>query len=465
MTTSVATPNAYAQEMAEPWALITALLGGTAAMRKAGQAYLPKHEAESDESYARRLKVSTLYEAFGRTVRTMGAKPFAEPVKISEDTPARVAEFCQDIDLEGRDLQAFAHSVFVSALADGITHILVDHPKVEGAQTLADRKAVGARPYFVHIDARNVLDWRAERINGVQTLTQLRLLESVTEADGEWGSKKVAQIRVLWRDRYEIHRTNDKGEWVIFDHGLVSIGCIPLATVYTKRTGFMMAKPPLMGLADLNVEHWQSSSDQQNILRVARVPILFAAGFADGKLTIGSNAAVTIEDPEAKLGYVEHTGAAIGAGQDSLDKLEMRMSVMGMELLVSKPGAKTATESKSDTAESNSDLSAMVNNLEDSLALALSFAARWEELGEFGGKVELSDDFGKLDPIDMQSLVKAKQAGILSSETIFQTMQQQGMVDEEITWQIEAARLAADKAQAVADAAAMQKAQAAAVRA
>lgn len=457
-----ATPNAYASEMAEPWALISALLAGTAAMRKAGETYLPKHEAESDKAYARRLRVSTLYEAFGHTVRTMGAKPFGEPIKLSEDMPAQIVEFCDDIDLEGRDLQAFAHSLFISGLADGIAHILVDYPTINAPQTLAQKKASGARPYFVHVDARNVIDWRHERINGVQTLTQLRLRETVEEPVDEWTTASVVQVRVLEPTAWRIYRTNDNGEWVLFDAGLVSLGRIPLATVYTRRTGFMTARPPLMGLAHLNVEHWQSSSDQQNILRVARVPILFASGFADGTLTIGANAAVTNDDAAAKLMYVEHSGAAIGAGQVSIEKLEQRMSVMGMELLVSKPGAKTATEAGIDTAESNSDLSAMVQNLEDTLAQALSFAAQWEGLGDFGGTVELTDDFGKLDPLDVQSLVAAKGAGILSAETIFETMKAQGMVDEDAQWKDEAARLAADTAQAATDAAAMQQATAAA---
>jgi hypothetical protein len=450
------TPSADVSAMAEPWELVTALLGGTAAMRKEGAKYLWKNQVESVEAFNARLARSTLYEAFKRAVVSMAARPFSEAVKFGEDMPEPVRELCDDIDLEGRDLQAFGHHSFEVAMAYGLSHILVDYPTVTGVQTLAEQRAIGARPYWVHVGPKNVLGWRSERIAGVQTLTQLRLKECVTEPAGRWGEQQVEQIRVfdrlVTRDAvgqitadatiWTTYRKNEKTqEWDEHETGPVSIGVIPLATVYAKRTGWMTAEPPLMGLAHLNVEHWNSGSVQSNLLRFARTPILYGAGWAEGTtITIGASAAVTNDDPTAKLAYVEHSGAAIGAGQESIDKLEQRMSVMGMELLVSKPGAKTATEANIDTDESTSALQAMVNNLEDSLAQALQFSAMWLGL-EDGGAVELDGDFTAMDPLDLPALVQAKTAGIVSAETVFRSMQTRGLIDEETEWEDERTRL------------------------
>jgi hypothetical protein len=44
---------------------------------------------------------------------------------------------------------------------------------------------------------------------------------------------------------------------------------ITLVTLYTKRTGFMCGSPPLLNMALLNIKHWQSQSEQDNILHVA----------------------------------------------------------------------------------------------------------------------------------------------------------------------------------------------------
>ncbi|MGR5448171.1 DUF4055 domain-containing protein, partial [Vibrio jasicida] len=80
--------------------------------------------------------------------------------------------------------------------------------------------------------------------------------------------------------------------------------------------------PPLAELAYMNVEHWQSKSDQQTILHVARVPILFAKMLGDNKITVGGAAVVKCEDENGDLKYVEHGGAAIEAGRLSLLDLE-----------------------------------------------------------------------------------------------------------------------------------------------
>ena len=50
------------QALIEDWDLVTALLGGTRAMREAGEEYLPKHTEEDTARYEARL----------RGVRTLG---------------------------------------------------------------------------------------------------------------------------------------------------------------------------------------------------------------------------------------------------------------------------------------------------------------------------------------------------------------------------------------------------------
>ena len=439
--------SAEIAQMALAWDLIAALMGGTAAMRQAGEKYLPKAPAESDDAYKYRRSVSTLYGAYRRTVETMASRPFSEPIQLGEDIPAGLLPYLEDTDLEGRDLQSFAHGVFQTALAYGLSHILVEFPRTPAVATLADEKAVGARPYLVNLDPRNIIGWRAERIAGVTTLTMLRLMEQITEAAGAWGTQTVSQVRVLERTRWSTYRQNGQKEWVFFEEGPVTIGVIPLATIYTGRDDFLTAVPPLLPLAYLNVEHWQSASDQQNILHVARVPILFASGFGADALKIGAGAAVTNDDPSAKLGYVEHSGAAIEAGRQSLLDLEERMGSLGAELLVSDPAAaaQTATKVATDVAEQTSALAAMVNNLEDSIAQALGFMARWAGLGDQGGTVELEGNYEAIDPLDVQSLVAAKEAGILSAETVFLEFQRLGMLDEDLTWEDEQARLATDR--------------------
>ncbi len=445
MSASGETPADVSDEikaMEGAWGLIADLMGGTDAMRKAGQKYLPQSPAESEAAYTNRLKVSTLYPAFGRTVETMSSRPFADPIKLGEDIPPALLPLLDDVDLEGRDLQAFALGVFGTALAYGHSHILAEFPTVS-VERLDEERALAPRPYLVHIDPRRVLGWRAERIGGAMTLTMLRLLECVKEPSGQWGTAEVEQVRVLERHQWTTFRKDAKtGDWTEFDSGPVTIGCIPLATVYTGRTGFQTSRPPLHQLAHLNVKHWQKESDSDNLVHFASFPILFASGFTAEELVIGAASAITNDDPTADLKYVEHTGAAIGAGSDALLNLEKRMAALGAELLLSDSAsvAQTATKTDSDDASSHSALAAMVNDLEDSLSAALGFMAQWAGLGDEGGTVELEGDFTAANPLDVQSLVAAHSAGSISSQTLFEEFRRLGLIDEELTWEQETAR-------------------------
>ena len=122
------------------------------------------------------------------------------------------------------------------------------------------------------------------------------------------------------------------------------------------------------------------------------------------------------------------------------------MSVMGAELLVSQPGQKTATESATDTAESNAPLSAMARNLEDAIEQALDLAAKWEGLDR-GGEIELYDGFAGLEAFDIPSLLNAKKIGVLSAETVFAELQRRGLIDDAKKWADELARIASEAPQ------------------
>ena len=164
-------------KMAEYWHLIDALMGGTAAMRKEGNKYLPQWPAEDPDAYKSRLATATLFPAYARTVSVMTGKPFSKPITVGNDVPARIKEFLQDVDLQNRNLDAFAADVAKEALAHGLCGILVDCPPSPGAKTVADEQKAGVRPYFVHVRHNAILGWRSERVAGNTRLTQLRILE------------------------------------------------------------------------------------------------------------------------------------------------------------------------------------------------------------------------------------------------------------------------------------------------
>ena len=163
-----------------------------------------------------------------------------------------------------------------------------------------------------------------------------------------------------------------KTQWEIIESGLNTLGKITLSTLYTNQIGFMMGVPWLEDIAQLNVAHWQSDSDQRNLLHIARVPILFAKGFGDEdtqlELSIGSNS--FLKGPSsADLKYVEHSGKGIEAGRNDLKDIEERIQFLGLEAMMKRPGGGdiTATQSAIDSSESNSSLGMISQELENTL--------------------------------------------------------------------------------------------------
>ena len=443
MTTGVQDTSAAVDLMAPDWALAAALLGGTRAMRAAGQTYLPKWPKEDAAAYATRLSVSVLFPAYQRTVQTLAGKPFSKPITIGEDVPARFAPWLADIDLQGRNLDTFASDVMQTALGYGLAGILIDYPPAPGVRTQAQEQAAGLRPYWVEVKPQQILGWRAARSDGTWKLLQLRLAEVVEVPDGDFGTEMIDQVRVLEPGSWRLYRASDVGAWSLFDEGVTTLNVIPFVPVYGGRTGFMTATPPLIEVAHLNVAHWQSASDQQNILHVARVPILTVTGVDDPEwqMTVGASSAIKLPT-DAKMQFIEHTGSAIDAGAADLKVLEERMRQAGAELLVIDPGRITATQIQTENAVGMCVLQRITQGFEDALDQALQITADW--VGEAsGGHVTVFNDYGaaSLQEASAQLLLTTNQAGKLSDETLHSEYQRRGILSADVSWEDEQARI------------------------
>ncbi len=416
----VSTPSGAHTRMTPRWILIDRLLGGTEAMRAAGREHMPQHEHETDKNYLERLEATSLVNAVEDTLDTLTGRPFSEDMVLGDDMPQDIKDMMEDVDLQGTAIQPFCRNWFREGWAKGLSHVLTDFPLKKTVldelgnarpRTLADDRAEGLRPYWVQIRPENVLAAYAEVVNGKERLIHVRILETSVERDG-WSETIVERIKVLEPGTWEMWKYNPQNKkWELEENGVTGLGHIPFRTFYSaKRVGLMECKPPLTDLAHLNVTHWQSSSDQRNILTVARFPILAASGLAaDAKITIGPKNFLTTEDPQGKWYYVEHAGAAIEAGAKDLETLENQMSSYGSEFLRAKPGTETATARALDSAESTSYLAATVQTFKDVVEEALQDIADWVN-AETGGSVEIKGEFTEeeANQAELDTLNKAR---------------------------------------------------------
>jgi hypothetical protein len=443
----VSTPSAESTHATNAAALTRTLMGGTDAMRKAGAKYLPAFMAETPANHQARINRSVLFNATKKTVVDMTGRVFAKPIELGEDMPEQLKQIAENVDNAGRHLNVFARDVFFDSLQTGIGFIYVDHPPAipkgegtgrDGEVTKADE--LHRRPYLTYVRVEDLIGWKSTVIDGVVVLTQARIREHVTIPDGPFNEKTIAQIRELSRGGWETWRQAEdgpnKGKWFRFAEGTVTLDYIPLVPIYLNRSGFFTGAPPLKDLADLNVAHWQSSSDQRNILTVARVPILFATGISaeDATMEIGASSMVRASNPEATLQYVEHTGAAIAAGERDLQSLVMQMQAMGLQLLVDEQTGRTATGELRDNSKENSSLSAMVSALQDALEQGFGYMADYLGLGhDAGGSLAVNHDFGLTGRLgDIQYLTQAALGGKIDDRTYIDELKRRGALSDAV---------------------------------
>jgi hypothetical protein len=440
------------KEMHHRWDMVDDLLGGTPAMRTAATKWLPQETDESDPAYKNRLRRSFLFEAFSDTVDKLASKPFSKPVTIKKAPEGALKDFDKDVTRCGDDLNKFARGLFADALAYGMSDILVDYPQIAPTDTLADERAKGARPIFVHLQSKNVLGVREEyQENGQKDVTEIRIRECRVEKYGEFGDREVQYVRVYRTDTWELWRKDPETRlWTVSAKGEHTFGGVPLITLTLgKPTGYRKCKLPLEALAYLNIAHWQSYSDQRNILRFARIGILFGKGFTDEQvdagITVGPNAFVGTTSTEADLKYVGYTGTSIEAGQQDLDKLQELMEVLGAQPLVQKGGGQTATGKLIDDAgRVQTTIQAWVKLLENTLTEAYKAAARWlnQELPpEF--QLDVFSDFS-LSPRatdDLNWILGARAQGDLDHETLINEAKRRGVLNDDVTAEVVQERL------------------------
>ena len=413
--TTVASPNAAHQRMAQFWELIGDLKEGTYKIRSEHRKYLPQLEREVDDSYDRRLARSTVVPYLQRIEKMLSGMLVRKPIRL-DDVSDLIREQLFDVDLEGNDLNVWLYQTARIAVSFGHDGVLVDAPK-EGEK---------ARPYWVTYKPEDILGWRTEVIEGARELTQVRLLERVVEADGPYGEKVIAQIRVLERGRYEIHRKDEKkGEYKLFEEGEMSLkDKIPFAVAYSNRVGFYESRSPLYDIAELNLKHYQIQSDLDNILHISSVPMLAVFGYPNAdEITTGPNEALSLP-PDSRMEYISPSGDSYDSQFKRLEDIKDQINTLSLAaVLGQKLVGETAEAKRIDRSQNDSTMMVVAQQMQDLIDNCLKFHS--EYLNEpNAGSCFVNRDFvsARLEPAEIDSLLKIYTANGISQEKLLEQL-------------------------------------------
>jgi len=408
--TTVASPNAAYQRMANFWGLIEDLKEGTYKIRSEHRKYLPQLEREVDDSYDRRLSRSNVVPFMQRIEKMLAGMLVRKPVRL-DGVSDLVREQLFDVSLEGDDLNVWLYTTARTVISYGHCGVLVDAPK--------DGEKV--RPYWVTYEPKNILGWRTEVIDGVRQLTQLRLMEHVVEPDGKYGEKIVKQIRVLEPGRFEIHRKNKKGEYKLHDEGEMSIkDKIPFSVAYSNRVGYYESRSPLYDIAELNLKHYQIQSDLDNILHISSVPLLAVFGYPNAdEITTGPSEALSLP-PESRMEYISPSSDSYESQFRRLEDLKDQINTLSLAaVLGQKLVGETAEAKRIDRSQNDSTMMVVAQQMQDLIDNCLKFHSEYLNEPNAGSSF-VNRDFvtARLEPQEIQSLLALFTAGTISQETL-----------------------------------------------
>jgi hypothetical protein len=397
--------------MESHWILIEDLLQGTYGMRRKHRRYLPQEPRELDESYDNRLARSVVPPYYQRLERMLAGMLTRKPVKL-QDVSDAIREQLFDVDMQGNDLNVWTYETARKLVRYGHIGCLVDAP------------SNGGRPYWCTYTPRQILGYRTEQQDGAQRLIQLRLQETVLEADpdSKYGEKQIDQVRVLTPGQYQIHQRQDNGEYKVVDEGTTSLSEIPFSVAYSNRVGFMESRPPLEDIAELNLKSYQVQSDLDNQLHISAVPMLAFFGFPTSAEEVSAGPGEALAFPaDGRAEYVEPQGRSFDFQFKRLDQIAAQINELGLSaVLGQKLSAETAVSKMIDRSQGDSTMMVIAQNVQDMIDNSLKFHAQFMGQQEAAGSCTVNRDFigARLEPADVNALLQLYTAGTITKETL-----------------------------------------------
>ena len=421
--------------MMPDWSVMAAVTRGTNYLRDMSETYLPQEPREDDDAYQTRVDRSVLSPYTSRLIETAAGAILRKPIHIEGDP--YWLELAQNIDGLGSNINEYARRALVSSLTYGHSAILVDYPAATEARNLAEERAMGRRPYFVHVDAPQIWGWRKEP--GTNRLLQVRIHDYDVRPLNEFGEEQVEEMRVIYPGRYDLYTLGQ--ELVEFTAtGGYSLDEIPLVPIYSNRRGLLVSQPPLLDIANINITHYQRQADLIHALHIAAMPTLVLEGWDDttGSATMGVNYAIAMQ-PGNKAYYVQADATSFDAQMAELESLASQMSTLGVtKLFGQKFVAESAEAKRIDQAQSNSVLSIISQELESALNQAFEFAAQYVGIEAPEITIDRDFDYYRLIGQDVAVLTQLNEMGKISDAMLLEILRRGEVLPDNINIEDEA---------------------------
>lgn len=401
------TPSTDYEIMLPYWDAVATVMDGAMAVKKAGILYLPQFINESTIDYEYRRRNAMFSNIYRDIVEGLASKPFAKEVILEDGTASNaIEELSEDIDGQGNSLHVFAAQVFFQGINDAVDWIFVDKPVVPERTSVAEEKAMGARPYWVHIPAKRLLAVYSDMVGGKEEIVHARIHEPDRIRTG-WTERAVNRVRVLdrahlgdgsygpatWTLYEEVNNPNlpGKREFIVVGGGPIAIGVIALVPfiVGRRKAQTWQFVPPMQDALFLQIEHYQQETNLKSIKEQACFPMLAGNGVQPAMDTAGNPKMVPVgprtvlyAPPQGDSGagswsFIEPSSQSLVFLAADVKATEDKLRELGRQPLTAQSGNMTVVGTAFAASKGNSAIQAWALNLKDALEQAFVLTALW----------------------------------------------------------------------------------------
>lgn len=450
MSNDVSTARQEYSKALPAWDLVEDAVAGDQAVKNKRETYLPKpnpldKSKENDTRYDQYLQRAVYYNATGRTLGGLVGLAFGKFPEIS--LPSALEFLKDDVSGTGIGLIQHANGTLSSIMKSGRAGLLVDYPTTDSNISAAQQEQLRIRPTITLYSARNIVNWRTERLNGQTILTMVVLREKNEKIDG---------YKIECEDQYRKLSLEDGLYTVeVFRKGAGASGWnveeryepkqgtgarwteIPFAFIGAADNDVGIDPAPLYDLAVLNIAHYRNSADFEESAFFVGQPQVWMSGLDEGWVKLlneqgiyfGSRAILPLPlNGQAGLIQAQPNTLAREAMQDK----EKMMAAIGARLIMSGSAAKTATQQDSEDTVAHSVLSLACDNVSAAYKRALAWVANFARVT---GELEFSipTDFTKrtVDVTELQTLLQYVQAGKLPESELWSRLRQVGIISSD----------------------------------
>lgn len=458
---------------------------GTIRYTREAEKYLIKSNGEEKDDYEKRLARSPYDNKFGQAIERFTTlsfsnglekmdMPFALWHSPEETLQTGFAPLWENIDGDHTDGDLFLFSRFKEALRDGHTYIMVDYANIQPATNLAEYREAAdqRRPYWIAIEASNVLNWRTIKINGHDTLVQATVREYAIAADpnSDFGEIEVEHYRVfkLFGDpenpsapryvTYQLFRLKQDAkfedmpkevresvakfennrtiaDFEIIEEGEISIGEIPLYMVHTGNfIKFGESEPSLKALAELNLKLYNNESDLEYIHHLCNVPVL-AIDNPNGQVIddiIISPGKVLNTPSGTKPYWLIPSPVTLSFTEGKIDKIKRDIGFMETEYLKTPSDRQAAFTTTAQLLTIDSTLDLACRNFCDCIKHVLEATGHFLDEGGLSGYIILNPQIDRKsgDPNTFSFFRQLQGDGLISNQTFKNLLKDYGLLPE-----------------------------------